>query len=306
MAVAPPRTEYVLLRDLAIALVVGVAAGILLAFVKLWFPGTRPFSLEIEAAIVLLVAILVARALTNTLGTELAGISLPRHSTALNLFIYAVVAVGAIFALFELYGVGIESIFVGSAFAGIVIGFASQALLSNVFAGLTIVFARPFHVGDRIGLVSASYGVISPSYPHEQEYPTYVGTVRDIGLLYTTLFLDSGTIAAIPNSLVIGALVVDLTQQPLHAQRVRMTLALGVDVGVVESILPDLAKAVGATATAPPPVVQVANISEETWDAIVVVWTAESNESRIRDLVLRLVLRRLGPPAKGARASASG
>ncbi len=163
--------------------------------------------LLLEAGAILLVAFAAARAFTSASDEVLRRRGQAQHGATLRIFLNLIIAVGAILALFDLAGVSAQSIFLGSAFAGIVLGLAAQTVLSNVFAGLLLVVANPFRPGDRVSFISSNYGALAPSYPHEMVYPGYAGTVEDVNLLYTILRLDSGGIAKVPNSVVLGALI---------------------------------------------------------------------------------------------------
>lgn len=61
-----------------------------------------------------------------------------------------------------------------STIAGLVIGFSSANIISNVIAGMYLAIARPFRIDDRIKVFGE------------------VGVVYDIGLLYSRLILENG------------------------------------------------------------------------------------------------------------------
>ena len=71
---------------------------------------------------------------------------------------------------------------------------AAQQALGNVFAGLVLVFARPFKVGDAIRLQAGALG------------GTLDGIVTDIGITYVRFSTD-GNVMSIPNSQVLNAVV---------------------------------------------------------------------------------------------------
>ena len=71
---------------------------------------------------------------------------------------------------------------------------AAQQALGNVFAGLVLVFARPFKVGDEIRLRAGALG------------GTLDGIVTDIGITYVRFNTD-GSVMSIPNSQVLNAVV---------------------------------------------------------------------------------------------------
>jgi len=110
---------------------------------------------------------------------------------------YTLLLIGAFTTLavtLELFGVPIGQLILGGALTSVFVGIAAQQSLSNVFAGLVLLFARPFLVGDTIRLRAGALG------------GQIEGTVVDIGITYVRL--DSGGgIIAIPNSQVLNAVV---------------------------------------------------------------------------------------------------
>jgi hypothetical protein len=74
------------------------------------------------------------------------------------------------------------------------VGIAAQQALGNVFAGMVLVFARPFVVGEAIQLQAGALG------------GTLDGTVTDIGITYVRLD-TGGSVMSIPNSQVLNAVI---------------------------------------------------------------------------------------------------
>ncbi len=301
---APPQPLSILLRNLLLALAIGVVLFVLFTVLNRRYlaPFTGIEILLFEAGAIVLIAYLVARGVTDAINALMARRGGSSRAHAVRLFLNVLVAIGAVLALFSLAGVSIESIFLGSALAGIVLGLAAQTVLANVFAGVLLVIADPFRPGDQVSLVSSSYGAIWPSYPHEMMYPSYSGTVEDVGLIYTVLRVDSGGIAKVPNSVVLAALVLRSTPGAARAHRVRMTFPQSVRVDQVESAIAGLAP-LSAGGAGPPPRLEVADISATTWDGVVVLWAVATDEGATRDLVLRSVLGRLASPAPGRKSA---
>ncbi len=124
-------------------------------------------------------------------------------------------------------GVNTGSLVAGSAFTAVVVGLAAQQTLGNVFAGLVLLTARPFRVGERIRLQAGALGGI-----HE-------GVVSSLGLMYTTIARGEDRIM-IPNSGVISAVVVPLREPDSVNVRVRLTA--GVRPSQVQALLDDQVK----------------------------------------------------------------
>jgi len=110
---------------------------------------------------------------------------------------YTLLIIGAFTTLvvtLELFGVPIGQLVLGGALTSVFVGIAAQQALSNVFAGLVLLFARPFRVGDKIRLRAGALG------------GQLDGVVTDIGITYVRLN-TGGSVMAVPNSQVLNAVV---------------------------------------------------------------------------------------------------
>jgi hypothetical protein len=103
-------------------------------------------------------------------------------------------------------GVNLSGLLVGGAIVGVIVATASQASLGNFFAGLILMFARPYRVGGAIRL----RGPIGGNTEFE-------GTVVDMGALYTTLLTAAGETLKLPNSGVVTSALV-MGEAPLQAE----------------------------------------------------------------------------------------
>ena len=118
----------------------------------------------------------------------------PAHAAIVR---YALLILGAFTTLvitLVLFGVDVSQLILGGALTTVVISIAAQQALGNVFAGLVLVLARPFKVGDAIRLRAGALG------------GTLDGIVTDIGITYVRFDTD-GSVMSIPNSQVLNAVV---------------------------------------------------------------------------------------------------
>jgi hypothetical protein len=149
---------------------------------------------------------------------------------------YALVLIGAVTTLvvtLGLFGVPIQQLLLGGALTSVFVGIAAQQALSNVFAGLVLLLAHPFKVGDSIRLrAGAMSGEIG-------------GTVNEISITYMKLGTLDGELS-IPNSLVLSAIVGPLppgTRLPAPAQPTQATttvsgLMAGIPAGTISPPVP--------------------------------------------------------------------
>jgi len=110
---------------------------------------------------------------------------------------YALVFAGGLISIIitlELLKIGVKQLILGGAFTAVLVGIAAQQTLSNVFAGIALLFARPFAVGDEVRMRG---GVLSGQIE---------GTVTEIGITYVRMDTDDGKLN-VPNSQVLAAAV---------------------------------------------------------------------------------------------------
>jgi small-conductance mechanosensitive channel len=105
--------------------------------------------------------------------------------------------VGYVIVIFVTLGtlaVPVQHLLLGGALTGVVLGIAAQQSLGNVFAGIVLLFARPFTIGDRVRVRSGALG------------GEMTGLVVAMGLTYTSIETDQGRLN-VPNSGILAAAV---------------------------------------------------------------------------------------------------
>jgi small-conductance mechanosensitive channel len=116
------------------------------------------------------------------------------HSAVVRYTILIVGAFTTLLVTLVLFDVSVGQLVLGGALGTVFVGIAAQQALGNVFAGLVLLFARPFRVGDAIRLRAGALG------------GTLDGTVTDIGITYVRFETGDG-IVAVPNLQVLNATV---------------------------------------------------------------------------------------------------
>jgi small-conductance mechanosensitive channel len=118
----------------------------------------------------------------------------PSHAGVIRWLITIVGYLIVLIAAFGLFAVPIGHLVLGGALTGVILGIALQQSLGNVFAGVVLLLARPFSVGDAIIVRSGNL-----NGPLE-------GTVSGMGMTYVTLLTDTGPLS-VPNSSLLAAAV---------------------------------------------------------------------------------------------------
>jgi small-conductance mechanosensitive channel len=135
---------------------------------------------------------------TRSVSNELARVSEPRAgvsaSSAVRL-ICRILGYGTVLlGLLELLRVDLGNLLVGGAVTGVVVGIAAQQTLGNFFAGLVLLFARPYVPGQRVKIRTGAMG------------GPFEGVILGAGLMYTTIDTVEG-IVSMPNSGLLAAAI---------------------------------------------------------------------------------------------------
>jgi small conductance mechanosensitive channel len=206
-----------------------------------------------------------------------------------NLF-EVVAGVVLVVSVFGLFGVNLTAALIGAGFLGIVLGLAAQQVLGNIFAGLSLLVSKPFEIGDRVKLATSSYGLTGSTYAHESETSGFVGVVQDVGIFFTRVLLDNGNPAIFPNSVVIGAMIVNYSKVVLHTVRVRMDLDKKTDYDSFKSRLLESLKKheiIDGERSS----MEIVDIGAATYQVVIAVWTKGESEEPIRTLLIREAMR---------------
>jgi small-conductance mechanosensitive channel len=122
----------------------------------------------------------------------------PGTAGTVGFLVRFVTIIAALVIALRVAGLDPRTLAFGGAFTAVVLGLAAQQTFGNLFAGLVLLSARPFRVGDRVRLQGGGLaGQIE-------------GVVSSLGLLYTT-FMSGEDQIMVPNNVVLNVAVV-----PLH------------------------------------------------------------------------------------------
>jgi len=125
------------------------------------------FTTILEIVVIALIAVAVERFVTRYLShfAKRANFE-PNVANNLALFFRILVLIGAIVAISRISGANSDWILSVSAIGGAAVGFASQKTIGNFIAGIFLIAARPFKVGNyvRIGTVEGIVSEITINY----------------------------------------------------------------------------------------------------------------------------------------------
>ena len=129
---------------------------------------------------------------------------------------YAILFVTIIIVLGQ-FGVETASILAVLGAAGLAIALALQGTLSNIAAGILLLFLRPFNVGDFI------------------DADGIVGTVVEVGLFATQLRTQDGVFLFAPNSKLSNAKIINYSREPSRIVEIKFDLPRNADLAAART-----------------------------------------------------------------------
>ena len=144
-----------------------------------------PFAILLTI-IIIVAGFIIAHAI-RLLVTRYIGTRLPtdaRRTTGRTIY-YGIVAM-ALFSALGVSGLDLSGLFIAGGFAGIIIGFATQSLFSNLISGIFLHIDKPMKIGDPVLITG--------------KLPEVAGIVVEVTALSSRMRMFDGTYVRLPNS----------------------------------------------------------------------------------------------------------
>ncbi|GAA4013217.1 mechanosensitive ion channel family protein [Actimicrobium antarcticum] len=160
-------------------------------------------------------------------------------------------------AVLNRFGVETTSLIAVLGAAGLAIGLALQGTLSNVAAGVMILFFRPFKIADVVQLDGQTY------------------IIDAVGFFICRGHLPDGPAVFIPNSKIWGQTIVNLSVTDNDIRRIdeNYGIAYSDDIGAALAILRQIAADEPRILDTPEPLIKVDKLGESSVNILFRVWT---------------------------------
>jgi small conductance mechanosensitive channel len=162
----------------------------------------------------------------------------------------------ALFAVMALQNLGVEllPLLAGLGVAGAAVALATQGVLSNAAAGLTIIFTKPYRVGQYVSIVGEE------------------GQVDSITLFNTTLSHLDRSLIVIPNRKVVGEILHNFGQ--IRQLDIVVAVAYDTDLNVALATINEVVRANARVLQEPLPVIQAILLGNSSVSVAVKPWVA--------------------------------
>jgi len=177
-----------------------------------------------------------------------------------------------LFLIMALQNLGVQllPLIAGLGVAGAGVALAMQGVLGNLAAGLTILFTRPFHVGEYISIAGEE------------------GTVDEIKLFNTVLSHPDRSRVVIPNRKIVGEILHNFGA--LRQLDVVVNVAYDTDVKLALATIQDLLRTHPKILQDPEPVVRVLTLADSSIRIAICPWAAVADFNAASSDVTQAVL----------------
>lgn len=158
---------------------------------------------------------------------------------------YLVVII-TIIAVLNQFGVETTSIIAVLGAAGLAVGLALQGTLSNVAAGVMLLFLRPFKIGDYV--TAAGVG----------------GTVKEVGLFATELATADNVYISVPNSSIFGSTISNFSRHETRRLDIAVGVSYGADLNTAFEVLHGVIHTDGRALDDPAPEIMVMDLADSS------------------------------------------
>ena len=177
--------------------------------------------------------------------------------------VYAVALVAVIIAALDSLGVETTAVIAVLGAAGLAVGLALQGSLSNFAAGVMLIVLRPYKVGDLVTIGK------------------YMGRVEAIKIFHTVLITGDYREITIPNAQIIAQPIENLTVLGRRRLDLVVSVNQASDLYKVRQLLEAAVLADKRVSAAPPPTIEVAEITDSAIKLHLRPWTTTEHFSQV-------------------------
>jgi small conductance mechanosensitive channel len=207
----------------------------------------------LSAVVILVVGVVFAKWVGNVAHQRLTRVEMePPVRMLLVRVVKILVLALTVMIVLDQVGVPIAPLIAGIGVAGLGVGFALQGVLSNVMAGLSIIFTKPYRVGEHISLLGVH------------------GDVVTIDIFSTTLLHTDRSRVVIPNRKIVGEILHNFGS--IRQLNLSVGVSYATDLNQATTVVKDILTGNSRVLKEPSPAVRVTQLGDSAITISVQPW----------------------------------
>ncbi|MDC4231228.1 MAG: mechanosensitive ion channel family protein [Nitrosopumilus sp.] len=175
-------------------------------------------------------------------------------------------------------GVDLSGLLVAGGIFGIVIGFATQSVVSNLISGIFLMLEKPAKQGDSIELPDLNIS----------------GTLLDIGTFSVRIRRFDGTIIRVPNESLFTTNIRSLTSTQVRRSEAVIGIAYKEDIGNAISVIgKEIRQTMAFVLILPEPEFRIKELGDSSVNIEILVWHPREDWSEVAPKLLKVVKKAL-------------
>ena len=171
-------------------------------------------------------------------------------------------------------GVDLAGIVVAGGIFGVVIGFATQSVISNLVSGIFLLIEKPIKMGEVVQVQDSSV----------------TGNVIDIALFSTKIQLFDGTLVRVPNSSIFTSELRTFSLSEIRRQEVTVGIAYDTDVNKAkQTILDSIWENMEYVLAEPGPQILVSELADSSVNLTIRVWHPKDDLMEVTPVLLQVI-----------------
>ncbi len=253
-----------MMYDMIAALGTPIGIGTITISDVLWFAG------------IIVAGVIVAEIVTINIRRALAD-RLPTNERELFAkVIYYIIVLWAVAIALPYLNINLSGLLVAGGIAGLVIGFASQSVVSNLVSGLFLTFEHPIKIGDTINVAGIN------------------GTVEDVRILSTIVRTYDGIYTRIPNEKVFTSNITNYVHNAARRFEYSIRISYKDDMNEAIRITEEIIATHPFALKNPAPSVFVSDLGENGINLTAYIWAPTRNWWEVRIDLLQKIVKGLG------------
>lgn len=192
--------------------------------------------------------------------------------------IYFTIIIIAFLVFTSTTGVDFSGLLVAGGIFGVVIGFATQSVVSNLISGIFLMIEKPAKQGDKIEIPGTDVN----------------GTLLDISTFSVRVRKFDGTIIRVPNESFFTSNIRSLSSSPVRRTNAFIGIAYKEDIdGAISVIEKEIRKSMPFVLTLPKPSFRVNELADSSVNIEILVWHPRDDWDNVGPVLLKVAKKAL-------------